>query len=132
MDTAGTQIVLPGIKDPETLEALSTSCGTVAMQEHGQEHSTQHAVMTPAMIRSLPGKRALVVRDNRSPVICKIRQVWSDRLHKRARHEPLPGAGKQAEPEKAPVVPLAGAPQLPPPEPPEPPEDGEEFPWRAA
>ena len=132
MDTAGTQIVLPGIKDPETLEALSTSCGTVAMQEHGQEHCTQHAVMTPAMIRSLPGKRALVVRDNRSPVICKIRQVWSDRRHKQARHEPLPGTGQQAEPEKAPVVPMAGAPQLPPPEPPEPPGDGEEFPWRAA
>ena len=99
MDTAGSQIVLPGIKDPDTLQALSTECGTVSMQEHGQEHFTQHAVMTPAMIRSLPDKRALVIRGNRAPVVCKVRQVWSDPLHKKARKEPLPGAGMLTGPD---------------------------------
>jgi type IV secretion system protein VirD4 len=135
MDTAGSQIVLPGIKDPDTLQALSTECGTVAMQERGQEHLTQHPVMTPAMIRSLPAKRALVIRGNRAPVVCKVRQVWSDRQYKRARHEPLSRTDMQAGPDKAPVIPIADAPELPPADPagpPGPPEDGEEFPWRAA
>ena len=40
--------------------------------------------MTPAMIRSLPDKRALIIRGNRSPVICKIRQVWDDKQYKQA------------------------------------------------
>ena len=136
MDTAGSQIVLPGIKDPDTLEALSTSCGTVSMRERGQEHYTQHAVMTPAMIRSLPGKRALVVRGNRAPVVCKVRQVWSDRLHKRARHELLPDTGKKdsaaaladapvappAEPAELASVPAGGASEA----------DEREFPWTRA
>ena len=96
MDTAGSQIVLPGIKDPDTLQALSTECGTVSMREHGP--GALHAARgdDAGMIRSLPAKRALVVRGNRAPVICKVRQVWSDRLHKRARHEPAAGTDLQA------------------------------------
>ena len=47
--------------------------------------------MTEAMIRSLPDKRALVMRGNRSPVICKIRQVWGDKQYKQAHgHRTLP------------------------------------------
>jgi len=90
MDTVGSQIVLPGIKDPKTLKDLSEACGDVSLRERGQHHYTQHPVMTPAMIRGLPAKHALVVRDNRAPVVCKVRQVWSDRLHKKLRGTPLP------------------------------------------
>ena len=90
MDTVGSQIVLPGIKDPKTLKDLSTACGEVSLRERGQHHYTQHPVMTTAMIRSLPDKRALVVRDNRPPVVCKVRQVWSDRLYRKLRATPLP------------------------------------------
>ena len=42
------------------------------------------------MIRALPAKRALVVRDNRQPVICKVRYIWKDRLYRSLRHLPLP------------------------------------------
>jgi hypothetical protein len=90
MDTVGSQIVLPGLKDPKVLKDLSETCGTVSMQARGQEHYTEHPAMTPAMVRSLPAKHALVVRDNRAPVVCKVRQVWSDRLYKSLRGTPLP------------------------------------------
>ena len=131
-DCAGTEIVLPGVKDPDTLQAISTACGTVSMSERGSENRGQHPVMTAAMIRALPAKRALVVRTNRSPVICRIRQVWSDRLFKKAQKEPLPGADMPAEPDRAPVIPIADAPGLPPADPAKPAEasaGGEELPW---
>ena len=91
LDTVGSMIVLPGIKDPKVLKDLSELSGTVSLRNRGQEHNTDHAVMTPAMIRSLPGKRALVIRDNLNPVICRVRQVWSDRLFKSLKGAPLPG-----------------------------------------
>jgi type IV secretion system protein VirD4 len=98
MDTVGSQIVLPGIKDPKVLKDLSETCGTVSMRERGQAQYTQHPVMTPAMIRSLPAKHALVVRDNRNPVVCKVRQVWADRLYKRLRGTPLPPPADRRRP----------------------------------
>ena len=113
-DCAGTEIVLPGLKDPDTLQAISTACGTVSMAERGSENRSQHPVMTPAMIRALPDKRALIVRTNRAPVICRIRQVWSDPLYKKARKEPLPVADMLAS---APVIPITDAPVLPPADP---------------
>ena len=90
MDTVGSQIVLPGIKDPKVLKDLSEACGTVSMRERGQEHYTQHPVMTPAMIRELPDKHALVIRGNKAPAICKVRQIWGVRLYKKLRGTPLP------------------------------------------
>ena len=90
MDTAGSQIVLPGIKDPKVLKDLSETCGDVSMQARGQEHFTQHPVMTPAMIRELPDKHALVIRGNRRPVVGKVRQIWSEPLYKKLRGTPLP------------------------------------------
>jgi type IV secretory pathway TraG/TraD family ATPase VirD4 len=97
LDTAGTNIVLPGVKDPDTLKALSTTAGSVSMREHGQEHTTEHDIMTPAMIRGLPNGYALVIRDNRPPVISRMFRVWDDREHKTAKTQPLPGMwGAQA------------------------------------
>ena len=105
MDTVGSQIVLPGIKDPKVLKDLSEACGTVSMQERGQEHYTQHPVMTPAMIRSLPDKHALVIRGNRAPVVCKVRQIWGDRLYKRLRGTPLPSAAQRHRTVTEPLAP---------------------------
>jgi type IV secretion system protein VirD4 len=84
-DCAGSLIVLPGVRDTETLDAVAAMCGTVAVREHKSEHHAQHPVMTPAMLRQLPDKRAVAVRGNRPPVIFRIRQVWSDRLYKQSR-----------------------------------------------
>ena len=105
MDTVGSQIVLPGIKDPKVLKDLSEACGTVSMRERGQEHFTQHPVMTPAMIRELPDKHALVIRGNRAPVICKVRQIWGDRLYKKLRGTPLPSAAQRHRTVTEPLAP---------------------------
>ena len=84
LDTAGTWVVLPGISDPETLGALSTLSGQVAVREHGADSHARHPVMTEEMIRQLPAKRALVKRGNLAPVVCRVRQVWERPEAKRA------------------------------------------------
>jgi type IV secretion system protein VirD4 len=106
MDTVGSQIVLPGIKDPRVLKDLSEACGDVSMRERGQRHYTQHRVMTPAMIRELPDKHALVIRGNRAPVVCKVRQIWRDRLYKKLRGAPLPAAAQQHRTAPEPLAPV--------------------------
>ena len=109
-DTCGAYIVLPGIKDEDTLQALSALCGTVTMAEHGADHHSQQPIMTPAMIRGLPDKRALVIRGARSPVICRIRQVWDDKRFKQAARA---GARlwKQPQPPRVPVAALVPSPK---------------------
>ena len=135
MDTVGSQIVLPGIKDPKVLKDLSDACGTISMQERGQHHHTQHPVLDTAMIRSLPDKHALAIRGNRAPVVCKVRQIWGDRLYKRLRREPLPAVRRPvqvvAEPPTADAMPPSGAFQLAAPRPPAGPEreTEPEFSW---
>jgi type IV secretion system protein VirD4 len=90
MDTAGTWVVLPGVSDPDTLRMLSGLCGEVAIREHGHDSHARHPVLTGDMIRQLPAKRALVKRTNLSPVVVRVRQVWENPVHKRARKDPLP------------------------------------------
>ena len=122
MDTVGSQIVLPGIKDPKVLKDLSDACGLVSMQERGQHHHTQHPVLDTAMIRELPDKHALVIRGNRAPVVCKVRQIWGDRLYRRLRRQPLPTVRRYvqavAEPPMTDTTPLPAALRLAPPQPP--------------
>jgi type IV secretion system protein VirD4 len=85
MDTSGAKIWLPGISDTETLMAASTLCGTAAVRERGQDHSSRHPVMTPEMIRQLPAGHALVVRGGHSPVIARLPMCWKDPLYRAAR-----------------------------------------------
>jgi type IV secretion system protein VirD4 len=92
-DCAGTWIILPGISDPETLRALTTVCGQVAIREHGADSHARHPVLSEDMIRGLPNKRALVKRTNLAPVICRVRQVWENPLHKTAGRHPRPDIG---------------------------------------
>jgi type IV secretion system protein VirD4 len=109
-DCAGSLIVLPGVKDTETLDAVSTVCGTVAVREHKSDRHSQHPVITPAMLRQLPDRHAVAIRGNRPPVIARIAQVWDDKLYKKSRkrqaaapaaqHAPLPALapGRTEEP----------------------------------
>ena len=90
-DCAGTLIVLPGVSDPDTLRMLSTVSGQVAVREHGHDSHARHPVLTEDMIRQLPGKRALVKRTNLAPVVVRVRQVWENPLHRKARKDLLPG-----------------------------------------
>jgi type IV secretory pathway TraG/TraD family ATPase VirD4 len=85
LDTSGAKIWLPGISDPDTLEAASMLCGTAAMKERGLDFHSRHAVMTPEMIRQLPGGYALVIRGGYAPVIARLPMVWKDRLYRQAR-----------------------------------------------
>jgi hypothetical protein len=86
MDTSGAKIWLPGISDPDTLDATSTLCGTAAMREHGEDRHSRHPVMTPEMIRQLPAGRALVIRGGYAPVIARLPMAWKDPLYRHARH----------------------------------------------
>jgi type IV secretion system protein VirD4 len=85
LDTSGAKIWLPGTSDPDTLEAASMLCGTVAMKEQGQDFHSRHPVMTPEMIRQLPAGYALVIRGGYSPVIARLPMVWRDPLYRQAR-----------------------------------------------
>ena len=94
MDTSGAKIWLPGISDTATLDAASALCGTTAMKEtrnifgpHYDRHDlyARHPVMTPDMIRQLPGRYALLLRGGMSPVIARLPMAWTDLAYKRAR-----------------------------------------------
>src|SRR6266496_1707698 len=51
----------------------------------GQEHDSDHDVMTSAMIRQLPKARTLIIRGGLSPVISKLPPVWRERAYRKAR-----------------------------------------------
>jgi len=89
MDTAGVKLLLPGITDPQLLETASTLCGEAAYTEPGQEHVARHAVMTPAMIRSMPAGYGLVLRGPMAPVVARLPVAWKDRTYRRARRAGL-------------------------------------------
>ena len=89
-DCAGLLAVLPGITDPETLRSISQACGSVHMRTHGSENYTSVPVMDEAMIRQLPSGYALLLRNNRSPLIIRAGRVWDDKLYKLLKREPQP------------------------------------------
>jgi hypothetical protein len=94
MDTSSAKLWLPGISDPDTLNAAATLCGTTAMKETrtglGRHHDhrdvyARHPVMTPEMIRQLPDRYALLVRGGMSPVIARLPMAWKDPTYRTAR-----------------------------------------------
>lgn len=89
-DCAGLLAVLPGVTDPETLRTVSQACGSIQMKHYGSDQHTDVPVMDEAMIRQLPRGRALLVRNNLSPVIIRAGRVWDDPLYKRLKREPQP------------------------------------------
>ena len=85
LDTAGVLMLLPGIKDKDTLRMASELCGSAAYRVRGQEHDSEHDAMTPAMIRQLPKARSLIIRGGLSPVIGTLPPVWRQRAYRQAR-----------------------------------------------
>jgi type IV secretion system protein VirD4 len=66
----GCKMILPGVDDADTLEHLSTLCGTTTQGE------TKVPVISPESIRMLPDTRALIILVNRPPVAVKFRIPW--------------------------------------------------------
>ena len=89
-DCAGLTAILPGVTDPETLRAVSQACGSVHMKHPGSDNYASVPVMDEAMIRQLPSGYALLLRNNRSPVIIRAGRVWDDPLYKLLKREPAP------------------------------------------
>ena len=72
--TCGTKLLLPGISDADTLEAVSKLCGSVTTGEPPHDRVVQ--VVPPELLRTLPDWHALVVRMNLSAVVVRFRPVW--------------------------------------------------------
>jgi type IV secretory pathway TraG/TraD family ATPase VirD4 len=89
MDTCGTKVFLPGITDTKTLEMASKLCDKTGYRLKGQDHESEHDVMTPGMVRQLPGQYALVIRGGLSPVIARLPMAWKDRLYRKAKRHGL-------------------------------------------
>jgi len=66
----GCKMILPGVDDADTLEHLSTLCGTLTHDD------TKIPVISPESIRMLPDTRALIILVNRHPVTVKFRIPW--------------------------------------------------------
>jgi type IV secretion system protein VirD4 len=66
----GTKIFLPGTTDHETLRNVKELLDTIAVDDRHVD------ICPPALLRTLPNWRALVISGNRDPLIVKIRPVW--------------------------------------------------------
>jgi type IV secretion system protein VirD4 len=82
-NTSNAVLLTSGIKDMETLDAASKLTGDGSWKARGQEHYSEHPVMTPAMIRQIPSGWALVLRGNNRPVVAKLARYWKDRAYRR-------------------------------------------------
>jgi type IV secretion system protein VirD4 len=78
--TCGTKLLLPGISDPDTLDAVSKLCGTITTGI--PPHDRPVPVVPPELLRTLPNWHALVLRMNLQPVVVRLRPVWK-RLERR-------------------------------------------------
>jgi type IV secretion system protein VirD4 len=136
-DTAGVQVFLPGITDPDTLDLAQKLSGTFAGREHGSEHVHRLPVMDAAMVRELPDRFALILRDNLRPVVARMPMAWRDPAYKRARrrNRAIAAVMPAAVPEPLPLVPLPPVPTADHPLAPVPSmngrgeDDAEAFPW---
>jgi type IV secretory pathway TraG/TraD family ATPase VirD4 len=100
-DTAGIKVILGGVTDADTLDALSRLCGEVALrtrartryEQGGRGHTVSYKdvrVLPPELLRTLPEWRALVLRTNLSPVIVRLRMAWRRRDYQRAKQMGTP------------------------------------------
>jgi type IV secretion system protein VirD4 len=111
-DTAGVQVFLPGITDPDTLELAERLSGSFPAREHGSEHVHRVPVMDAAMTRELPDRFALILRDNLRPVAARMPMAWRDPAYKRARrrNRAIAAVMPAAIPEPLPLAPLPPVP----------------------
>ena len=86
-DTAGIKIILGGVSDSDTLDRISRLCGEISIRTRsrsrghdghwGDTISYQPVrVLPPELLRTLPDRRALVIRGNLSPVVIRLRMAW--------------------------------------------------------
>jgi len=113
-DTAGVQVFLPGITDPDTLELAERLSGSFPAREHGSEHVHRVPVLDAAMARELPDRFALILRDNLRPVAARLPMAWRDPAYQRAvrRNRAIAAVTPAALPVREPV-PLAPLPAGP-------------------
>ena len=85
LDTAGVVIYLPGLQDTATLDTASKLSGDTSYDqqgrrrgEPGQQHLTQHPILTDAMVRAIPRGYGLLIRGDLAPVIAHIPVIWRD------------------------------------------------------
>lgn len=83
LDLAGVQIFMPGITDPDTLELAERLCGRFPGRERDSEHVTRHPVLTASMLRELPDRYALILRDNLRPALAAMPMIWRDPAYRR-------------------------------------------------
>jgi type IV secretory pathway TraG/TraD family ATPase VirD4 len=74
-----TKVILPGIHDTDTLDWAAQLCGQKRRAERDGDESGRMAdwVAPSELIRTLPVKRALVVRGNLEPVAVRFRPWWT-------------------------------------------------------
>jgi type IV secretory pathway TraG/TraD family ATPase VirD4 len=127
LDTCGVKVFLPGITDTATLKMASELCGQACFTErerggHPYGHRWRyrraryriwHDVLTPHMIRQLPGRHALIIRGSAAPVIGRLAAAWTDPRYKAYRRRGLATAALPPAPE-APPDPPYDPPGLPP------------------
>ncbi len=80
----GAKMILPGLDDADTLEHLSTLCGTTG------DGDTETPVISPESIRMLPDTRALILLVNRPPVAVKFRIPWHRLSYRLGAHPRAP------------------------------------------
>jgi len=79
LDTSN-QAYLSGIADIDTLKMVSDLCCTATYRDRGgdRDKRVQVPVATPAMIRRLPKRRALILRGDATPVVTHLPMAWRD------------------------------------------------------
>ncbi len=77
LDTANILLV-PGVKNPDTLEAISRLCGDMPYREHGEDKTSRHRIAPPEVIRELPKKFGFLIQGGFSPVIPRLAMGWRD------------------------------------------------------
>jgi type IV secretion system protein VirD4 len=84
----GTKILFGGISDPETLKNVSELCGSVIIG--GDDSPVDSVPVAPVdLLRTLPARRALILRANLLPVVVKTRPAWKRLSYVLGRRAPL-------------------------------------------
>jgi type IV secretory pathway TraG/TraD family ATPase VirD4 len=85
MNTSGCKVWLGGSSETRTLEMIAKLAGQFSRTRKGQEHDTDHDVITSAMARSLPPGWAIVISGPNAPVVARMERYWTLAEHKHAR-----------------------------------------------
>lgn len=85
INTSTCRVWLGGSVEEQTLSTITKAAGQFSQPRKGQEHDSEHDVITTAMARSLPLGWALVISGAHAPVAVKLERYFSLPEYKRAR-----------------------------------------------